>query len=68
MNPDSICYLYEEILRVKYAAYPNPEKKNYILTTKIEKLNKELKNMYADKYFKKKIRNINIGLRKYCAY
>jgi hypothetical protein len=46
MNPDSTCYLCDEMLRVKYAAYPNTEKKNYIHTTMIENVNIKLKNIY----------------------
>jgi hypothetical protein len=46
MNPNSTCYLYDEILRVKYAAYPNTEKKNCIHMTMIENLNIKLNNIY----------------------
>jgi HD superfamily phosphohydrolase YqeK len=66
MNPDSTCYFYDEILRVKYAAYPNVEKKNSVHTTMIESLNVKLKNTYNDKRFKKKICSMNRDLRKYC--
>jgi hypothetical protein len=45
MNPDSTCYLYDEMSRVKYAAYPNTEKKNCMHTTVIENLNIKLKNI-----------------------
>jgi hypothetical protein len=39
MNPDSACYSYDEMLRVKYAAYSDMEKKNYIHTMMIENFN-----------------------------
>jgi hypothetical protein len=47
MNPNASCYLYDEMLQVRYAAYPNTENKNCIHTTMIENLNAELKNIYA---------------------
>jgi hypothetical protein len=52
MNPDSTCYLYDEILRVKFAAYPNTEKKNCIHTTMIEnmKVTLKMKNILKRKY------------------
>jgi hypothetical protein len=56
------------MLRVKYAAYPNMEKKNCIHTTMVENVNVNLKNIYNDKEFKKKIRSINRDLRNYYTY
>jgi hypothetical protein len=67
MNPDSACYLYDEMLRVKYAAYPNTKKK-IMHRTMIENLNTKLKNVYNDKHFKKQICSINRDLRKYYVY
>jgi hypothetical protein len=68
LNPDSICCLYDEMLRVLYAAYPNMEKKNCIHTTMTENLNIKLKNVHNDKRFKKKICSINSELRKCYAW
>jgi hypothetical protein len=45
MNPDSSCYLYDEMLRVQYAAYPNMENKNCIHTMMIE--NQHKINIYS---------------------
>jgi hypothetical protein len=42
MNPDSTCYLHDEMLRVKYAAYPKKERK-VVYITMIENLNTKLK-------------------------
>jgi hypothetical protein len=39
MKADSTCYLRDEVLRVKYAVYPNTENKNCIHVTIIENLN-----------------------------
>jgi hypothetical protein len=58
MNPYSTCYLYDEMLRVKYTAYPNMEKKNCIHMA-IENLNIKLKYIYI---------MINILKRKYAAW
>jgi hypothetical protein len=43
------------MLLVKYAAYPNTEKKNCINTAMIENMNIKLKNTYNNKHFKKQI-------------
>jgi hypothetical protein len=64
MNPDSTCYLFDEMLQVKYAAYPNAEKKNWYAD---DDWNSEHKKIY-DKHFIKKICSINRELWKYYAY
>jgi hypothetical protein len=54
MNPDSACYLHDEMLRVKYAAYPNTEKKNCIHTTMIKNFNTKLKDIYIIMHISKR--------------
>jgi hypothetical protein len=65
MNPDSTCYLCEEMLRDKYAAYSNTEKKNCIQMTMIENLNINNTKIYVvvnilKRYMQHKWRSLKI--------
>jgi hypothetical protein len=43
MNPEPTCYLYDEMLGVKNAAYPNTEKRNCMYMAMIQNLHIKLK-------------------------
>jgi hypothetical protein len=66
MNPDSTCYLYDEKLQDKYAAYLNTQRKIVYIYDDDWKSEHEIKNIHNNKHFKKKICSINRDLRKYC--